>query len=307
MNVNSGAPCVLALGELLWDVLPTERLLGGAPGNFCFRLRQLGVPALLVSRLGRDLLGDELAEELMAKNFDLSLVQRDLSYPTGTVDVTLTADGNPSFTINKGVAYDNLETTPELLAAAANSSFICFGTLVQRSPKTRATIYATLEAASSATKFLDINLRKDCFTAETVSESLRRTDILKLNVSEVKVVTELLNLRASTPQDMARDVMQSFGIKTVLITLGEQGVCAVDASGTEITVPGIRVKVADTIGSGDSFAAGFTYKYLQGVSLEECCRFGNIIGAMNASRKGGMPDISRSEVEEFLTRDSVAA
>ncbi len=291
---------VLALGELLWDVLPTEKLLGGAPANFCYRLRQLGIPARLVSRVGADALGDELLSQLKARSFDLSLVQRDPRVPTGTVDVVLTAEGNPSFTINTGVAYDCLEATPELLAAAARSELVCFGTLVQRSPVTRNALYKVLDAATSATKFLDINLRRECYSAETVSESLKRTDILKLNQSEVKTVSELLGLGAPNPKEMARIVMDKFGIKTVLVTLGEDGVYAVDASGHEVSERGVSVTVVDTIGSGDSFSAGFVFKYLQGATLSESCRFGNLMGAMNASRKGGMPDISMAEIESFV-------
>jgi fructokinase len=297
---NSSDRFALALGEILWDVLPHERLLGGAPANFCHRLRQLGAPVKMVSRVGQDQLGDELRAGLKGLHFDLSLVQVDPKNPTGTVDVTLTADGNPSFVINPNVAYDFLEPTPALLEAAKNAPFICFGTLVQRSPKTRDTIYKVLEAAPQATKFLDINLRKNCYSAETVTESLRRTDILKLNVSEVKIVTELLNLSAKSSKEMAQEVMKKFGVKIVLVTLGEEGVYAIDNTGKECTVPGVSITVADTIGSGDSFSAGFAFKYLQKAPLEECCFFGNLMGALNATKKGGMPDVSPAELELFI-------
>ena len=298
---------VLALGEVLWDVLPTEKLLGGAPANFCHRLRQLGVPARIVSRIGNDSLGKELCEGLKGIGFDLSLLQHDPIHPTGTVDVVLTADGNPSFTINTDVAYDYLEATPELLDAARAADFICFGTLVQRSAKTRETIYSVLKAATRATKFLDINLRRSCYSAETVAESLRLTNILKLNQSEVKIVADLLGLSSTAPKEMAQEVMKRYGVKTVLITLGEDGVYAIDASGKESTVRGISITVADTIGSGDSFSAGFAFKYLQNANLEECCLFGNLMGALNATRKGGMPDVSAAELETFHERHAKAA
>jgi fructokinase len=292
---------VLALGELLWDVLPSEKLLGGAPANFIYRLRQLGVPARLVSRVGHDHLGDELMDELAARNFDLSLVQRDPCVSTGTVDVILTADGNPSFTINSNVAYDYLEATSDLVAAARDSNLICFGTLVQRSSKTRETVYAVLDAAVSATKFLDINLRRDCYSPETIIESLKRADILKLNQSEVKVVSDLLGFHAKDSKDMAQIVIDRFGVEIVLVTLGEDGAHAFKADGQEVAVPGMSVEVVDTIGSGDSFSAGFTYRFLQGDSLAACCQFGNVMGAMNAMRKGGMPDIKPSEIEDFIS------
>lgn len=300
MATTSPNSTVLALGEILWDVLPTEKLLGGAPANFCHRLRQLGVNARMVSRVGTDELGGELLAGLKTLNFDLSLIQVDSQHPTGTVDVTLSADGNPTFIINQNVAYDYLDATPTLLEAASQTSLICFGTLVQRSAKTRNSVYQILEAAPQATKLLDINLRKNCFTAETVAESLRRADILKLNTSEVSTISELLDLEAPTPTELARIVINQFGLNTVLITLGERGVLAVNALGKECLIPGIPIQVVDTIGSGDCFAAGFVYSYLQGAPLEECCHFGNLIGALNATKKGGMPNISQAEVQAFL-------
>lgn len=298
---------VLALGEILWDILPAERLLGGAPANFCHRLRQLGGNARMVSRVGKDALGQELLEGLNALDFDLSLVQEDPMHPTGTVDVSLSADGNPTFVINKDVAYDYLEATSALVSAARTASLICFGTLVQRSEQTRQTLYTVLEAAPQATKFLDINLRKDCYSADTVAESLRRTDILKLNTSEVTVVSQLLQLGTTTPKEMAQAVMHAYGITTVLITLGEDGVYAIDRRHGECTVPGVSIKVVDTIGSGDSFAAGFVFSYLQERPLDECCHFGNLIGALNATKKGGMPNISSDELAQFLAQHAQAA
>lgn len=291
---------ILAVGELLWDVLPKEKLLGGAPANFCFRLQTLGTSPRLVTKVGNDALGDELLSRLGDKGLDLSLVQKDSSYPTGTVDVVLTSDGNPSFTINTGVAYDYLETPADLMEAARSARLVYFGTLVQRSPQTRQSLYAILDAATNALKFLDINLRRNCFTAETVRESLRRTDILKLNSSEVGVVAELLGWGSMNPQELADRVLKEFDLKIVLVTLGENGVAAFSADGKQVTTPGVRVTVADTIGAGDSFAAGFIHKYLSGAGLEECCKFGNAVGAMAATKKGGMPDFTPTEMEGFF-------
>jgi fructokinase len=291
---------VLAIGELLWDVLSNGKLLGGAPANYCYRLRQLGVPARMVSRVGSDALGDELIAALNQKDFDLSLVQRDSSLPTGTVDVTLTEDGNPHFVINKNVAYDQIEVTDDLMRAAKTARFICFGTLTQRSAKTRETLYKLLSESSNATKFLDINLRKDCYSEDTVNSSIKNCDILKLNSSEVVVVSDLLGLATKNIDNLVSVVMKDFGVSVVLVTLGDKGVVAADKSGEHISVPGIAVKVADTIGAGDAFSAGFTFRYLQGASLKECCKLGNMIGAMSAARSGGMPNIDAKEIQEFL-------
>jgi fructokinase len=247
--------------------------------------------------------GDRLAS-LEALDFDLSLVQRDPLRPTGTVDVTLSRDGEPTYVINTGVAYDHLEPTPELLEAAASADLICFGTLIQRSERARSTLYALLDAAPQATKFLDINLRKNCYSAETVRRSLQRTDILKLNTGEVGVIADLLNIPAHTPHEFATHIIDQFQVDTVLVTLGANGVYAATSHGESCTVPGVSISVVDTIGSGDSFAAGFVCKRLLSAPLEECCYFGNLVGALNATKKGGMPNISPAEVSAFVAQHS---
>jgi fructokinase len=300
----SPSKIVLAIGELLWDMLPEEKLLGGAPANFCHRLRQLGVDARMVSRVGRDKLGDELVAGLLALNFDLSLVQRDHFHPTGTVDVTLSSYGDPSFVINTGVAYDYLEPTPDLRTAAACADLICFGTLAQRSERTRKTLLELLDGSPQALKLLDINLRKNCFTSEIIEDSLRRTDILKLNTAEVATIRDIFDITSSSHEEFANRLIERFGIKTVLVTLGAHGVYARSSNDESCEVPGVSVSLVDTIGSGDSFTAGFVYKLLQSAPLEECCYFGNLIGALNATKKGGMPSISPAEVTAFVAQHS---
>lgn len=302
--MTSTAKTVLALGEILWDVLPTEKLLGGAPANFCHRLRQLGVNARMVSRVGDDPLGHELLTRLEALDFDLSLVQRDSAHPTGTVDVELSNDGDPTFVINTDVAYDYLEPTQSLLEAASIVDLICFGTLVQRGARTRSTLHSVLDAAPQATTILDINLRKNCYSPGTVRDSLQRADILKLNTGEVQVVSELLKLNAITPQEFAARVSDTFEIETVLVTLGAKGVYAYNSRGESATVPGVSISVVDTIGSGDAFTAGFVSRYLLSAPLEECCYFGNLMGALNATKKGGMPNISSDERNAFIAKHS---
>ena len=295
-------PSVLAIGELLWDLLPSGKLLGGAPANCCFRLAQLGVDARMVSRIGTDALGGELAADLTARGFDLSLVQRDAAHPTGTVEVQLSPEGSPCFTIIPAVAYDHLEATPELLAAARQSHAVCFGTLIQRSPAARQAVYAVLDAASSAIRFLDINLRQDCYSAQTVAASLERATILKLNSEEVVEVSRLLGISARSERDAVGAFLRTFPLKLVLVTRGAHGAYALSATGEEALLPGIEVLVVDTIGSGDSFSAGFLSMHIAGASLRESCHFGNINGALNASRKGGMPIISAAELEAFMAQ-----
>jgi fructokinase len=292
---------VLAVGELLWDVLPNEKLLGGAPANFCHRLSSLGTSARIVSRIGCDPLGDQLLAELESRKLDLSLVQRDPSKNTGTVEVTLNQEGNPHFTIVEDVAFDYIEFSSELIEASKSAYLIYFGTLAQRCSKTRNTLYSVLQQAKQAIKFLDINLRKDCYDKDIVQSSLESADILKLNSSEVTLVSSMFGWPKYSAQEFVKAVISKFDISTVLVSLGELGVYGASKDGQEISLNGLKIKVFDTIGAGDSFSAGFVHKLVQGASLKDACTFGNQMGALAATKKGGMAVFSSSEIASFVS------
>ena len=290
---------VLAYGELLWDVLPSEAVLGGAPANFTYRLQSLGQPARVVSRIGRDQLGNRALEQLHHLGVDAALIQRDDEYPTGTVDITLSAAGDASYVINTGVAYDHITLTEELRASARNCRALYFGSLIQRHEDSRRTLATIIEDAGDAVKLLDLNLRRDCFSLATVETSLQHADILKLNHQEAAVIAEMLRLTARTLPEFAQQIMSRFSIHTCLITRAEQGVYARSIDGQETTQAGYEVPVVDTIGSGDSFTAAFLQAFLAGSSLEVCCDAGNRLGALVAQRKGGMSPIEPGEVAAF--------
>ena len=287
---ESNAP-IIAIGELLWDLLPTGKALGGATANFAYRLRSLGDPILLVSRLGNDALGREARETLNGLDVPLSPIQTDPVYPTGTVPVTLDSSGSPHFVITEGVAFDHIELTPDIQEAAANAPLICFGTLAQRSSVTRDTIYRLLESAPQAVKLLDINLRERCYSVETVNGSLERADILKLNDAEVIRVGELLEIPADDYDHFTQALFACYPLTLCLITLGPNGVRAFSRDGDRAAIPGRKVTVVDTIGSGDAFTAGFVHEYRKGSPLARCCEFGNALGAAVATVKGGMSPV----------------
>ncbi|MCE5272178.1 PfkB family carbohydrate kinase, partial [bacterium] len=185
-------PTVLSYGEVLWDRLPGGAVLGGAPLNLALRLAGLGVNARMVSRVGLDSEGRRALEQVRALGLDTSLIQRDSTQVTGAVEVALSAEGNPEFTILPDRAYDRIQFTPELEHAAATARCVCFGTLVQRTEISRETLHRLLDSAVGALKFLDLNLRQGCYSPQTVTASMRRADILKLNAQEVFEVMSLL-------------------------------------------------------------------------------------------------------------------
>jgi fructokinase len=250
-------PLVLGVGELLWDLLPSGKQLGGATANFAYHAHALGAEALTVSRVGRDALGREILERLGSLGLRTDGISTDASAPTGTVDVALDPQGKPTFTIHENVAWDSLEASPEILAEAAQASAICFGTLAQRNPLTRAAIRAVLKAAPVGTlRIFDINLRQRFWSPELILESLAVANVLKLNDEELTVVAGLFGL-SGNESDQLRQLAAQFQLKVVALTKGANGsVLLLD--GELVSRPGSKLNVVDTVGAGDSYTAAMT-------------------------------------------------
>jgi fructokinase len=292
---------VLAFGELLWDLLPSGPALGGAPFNFVYRVNSLGDRGLMVSRLGRDELGERAWRQLKSLGMDGRLIQWDEVRPTGTVRVDLTDPNRPDFHIVPAVAYDHIEVTPTLLEVAAAADCVCFGTLAQRTPGARAALAALLGAAPSALKLLDINLRKDCYTRETIVSSLQAADVLKLNDEEACELAGMFGVGAPDFPRFCEAMMAQWDLSHCVVTLGERGAYAASAQGEKVQVSGYKIELADTCGSGDAFTAGFVHRLLRGEPLAACCEMGNALGALVASQKGATEAISPERLKAFTT------
>lgn len=294
------AKTIIALGEILWDMLPDGPMLGGAVFNFAYRATTLGDRTLFVSRVGRDNYGNQARAAAKALGMELKHLQQDESLPTGTVRVTLGPGGEPDYFIVPEVAYDNIEATSELLADASECDCVCYGTLVQRSDKTRRALRRLLAEAQGATKFCDINLRKDCHSPETIAESLEWADILKLNGDEATELAGRFGMPSDDPPELAARLLDRFAIETAVITFGPCGALARSAGGELAYVPGFRANVTDTCGSGDAFSAGFLHNLLAGGSLTACCTLGNALGALVATQAGATQVIDPGAIDRFL-------
>lgn len=288
---------VIAFGELLWDIFPTGEVLGGAPANFAYRINSLGHDGWLVTRLGKDDRGQRAADLVHKNGLPLQYVQWDETKPTGTVQVEVDAAGVPNFTIVRHVAYDYIEPSEPLLALAASAHCICFGSLIQRSKISRNALYSLLDAAPRALKVLDLNLRKDCYDREIISESIRRAHILKLNEDEAALVAAMFSL-PNNLNDFARFVVEDMKRLACIITLGANGIIAANNKGELIQRPGHNVNVVDTVGCGDAVTAGFVHCYLENRSLAYCCDFANALGALVAQTRGGMGPVNLSDLPQ---------
>lgn len=290
---------VVGLGEILWDILGADKHLGGAPANFACHVAALGDHGVSVSRIGRDQLGDELLASLKALGLPTEHIQTDEKRPTGTVIIDVDKAGQPRFNIVPNAAYENLRATKTLMTLAARADAVCYGTLCQRSPVTRATVRKFLGAARKALIVCDLNLRAEFLDmgpgdAELMSiaaGSIAAANVLKLNDGEVRILRGALG-RPERGDVFLRWLLREFGLKMVCVTLGAKG-CVLRTPRTRVTSPGVEVKVADTVGSGDAFTAAMVHHLLRRRPLQETADFANRIGAFVASRPGATPALPK--------------
>jgi len=294
---------VVGLGEALWDMLPSGRHLGGAPLNFAYISSLLGERAVICTRIGDDALGREINVELAERGIDTSGVQIDSDLPTGTVEVSF-KDGQPEYEIRKPAAWDALEWTPQWLEIAAQSDAICFGTLAQRSAKSRETVLKVLKNASkSCLKVFDINLRKPFYSRQVIESALQFANILKLNDAELAEIAELSGLGAGEQRDQMHALLREFALKCVFVTRGERGAIAVNDLNESAEHPGFAVEVRDTIGAGDAFAAAAVHALLAGMDLKSTLATANRWASWVAARPGGMPKMTERD-REMLTESA---
>jgi fructokinase len=278
---------IIGIGEILFDLLPAGAQLGGAPANFAYHVCCLGGRGVAVSAIGKDKLGEEVKSILASKKLEAVLPEVD--YPTGVVKVSLDERGVPDYTIIEDVAWDNVPYTPEMKALASQAAAVCFGTLAQRNPATRTTVMNFIaDMPKDSLKVYDINLRQHFYNREIIEESLRVADILKINDEEIEVVSEIFGLEGA-PEQACRELIRQFGLRLVILTKGSQG-SEVITPGEKYSVECPKVKIADTVGAGDSFTAAFVNAYLRGESIADCHRIANRISAFVCSRSGAMPD-----------------
>jgi fructokinase len=283
---------IVGVGEVLWDLLPGGRQLGGAPFNFTFHCHQLGHAAAIVSRAGADDLGRESRATVRRLGLPDMHIQEDPEHPTGTVAVALDAGGVPTFTIAPDVAWDYLAWDDALAALFRQAHAVCFGTLAQRHPTARATLQRALQAAGGALIVCDVNLRQHFYSREVIETSLAASRWVKLNEDELLVLRNLLGLAGTSEAAMLAALRARYRLELACLTRGGRG-SLVQTADEEVDLPGVPVKVVDTVGAGDAFTAGLLCCVLEGRPLPAAAAFANALAARVAAAPGGTPVIDR--------------
>ena len=280
---------VIGIGEALFDVLPEGKKLGGAPANFAYHVSQFGIESCAVSAKGDDELGKELIAELDVHHLNYQIETVD--YPTGTVQVSLDANGIPAYDIKEGAAWDNMPFTPALEEKAKNCTAVCFGSLAQRNEVSRNTIHRFLDTMPNEEglyKVFDINLRQGFFTKEIITESIKRCNILKINDEELITIGRLFGYPGIDLQNKCWLLLGKYNLKMLILTCGVNG-SYVFTPGEVSYIETPKVEVADTVGAGDSFTGAFVASILRGKSVREAHELAVKVSAYVCTQNGAMP------------------
>lgn len=294
---------LIGVGELLWDCFGEERKPGGAPANVAFHANQLGMNSTVASRVGDDELGNELRAFLQGHSLNTSYLQTDPHHPTGTVTVDMPEPNQPQYTIHTNVAWDHLEFTAELESACKQADAICFGTLAQRSPRSRETIQKCVSIAPHVLVVYDVNLRAPFYDRDTIETSLHSCHIAKFNDHEAETLADLLDIGDSNLEVVASAILKKYNAQTVCITQGDKG-CLIQTSTQQATAKSKPITVADTVGAGDAFTAALTFAQLSKWSAQTTANFANQFAAEVASQQGAMPIVPSSRTSRLLTEAS---
>ena len=276
---------IVGIGEILWDMLPSGKALGGAPANFAYHAMRLGEEGWAVSAVGDDALGREILDIVASKKLKNLIAISDK--PTGTVEVELDSRGVPSYNIMEDVAWDNIPFTPEMEGLAKRADAVCYGSLVQRMKSRESVLRFVRAMRPEALKVFDINLRQHYYDREILEESLKLADILKINDEEIRIVAGMLGL-GDDDAAACRSLIADYGLKLVILTRGAEGSEVVTADEVIPQAVG-HVDVVDTVGAGDAFTAAFVVAYLRGDPLADAQRLATETASYVCSRKGAMP------------------
>jgi len=287
---------IVCYGEVLWDMLPTGKVAGGAPMNVAFHANNFGMDAQMISAVGQDELGQELLQFLTQKGIATNFIVNTDALPTSTVEVTLNETGSASYEIVEPVAWDTLLVDEAMIDAVAKSDYLLFGSLICRSANNVRQLFRLLEKAN--TVVFDVNLRPPFYSQSLLEILLKESDIVKMNEDELALIADWYGAK----KDMAGQMTflkDKFKIATLLISKGKDGACCLHDK-LLVEQGSFPVEVQDTVGSGDSFLAAFLYQLSQGSSWQACLEFACATGALVATKSGGTPDLNEGVVKDFI-------
>lgn len=290
--MSKSKPAVVGIGELLWDIFPDGKHVGGAVVNFAYHAHVQGAESFIVSAVGDDDLGREIVERLQHLGLDTRFLQTVQNRPTGTVSVEVDSSGKPKYVIHENVAWDQITWDETLTDLALAADAVCLGTLAQRSFISRSTILAFAQhTRPECLRILDLNLRQHFYQRDLIDATLQVCNLLKLSDDEWPMLAAMLELDPSIPEGIV-DLIKRYELRLVALTQGAQGSLLVTSDGLD-PQPGRSVRVVDTVGAGDAFTAGLAIGLLRGQALPQAHARAAQIAAYVCTQPGGTPPIPK--------------
>lgn len=296
-------PNIVCYGEILWDILPGKSLPGGVPMNVAYHLKKLDEQPIMISRIGNDQHGKKLVDIFLEKGMSSEYFQVDDDHPTGLVYAKPNEQNEMSYDIVYPSAWDYIELEQRFEELVSNAQYFIYGSLASRAERSKQTLYRLLEVAP--VKVLDINLRPPHFNQSLITSLISNSDILKMNQSELELVSSWFG-EYHSEQDMISSIQDRFQLETIIVTKGAEG-ALLSNKGNFYAHPGYRVDVADTIGSGDSFLAGFLHSIKKTNNHQESLAFACALGALVASLPGGCPDYKVEAIRELSVQSAISS
>jgi fructokinase len=278
---------IAAFGEILFDVYANSKNLGGAPLNFIYHINKLTGTGKIVSRVGKDELGDEALSFLTSKGVLTNAIQIDDEHETGIAKVTLDEKGVPNFIIEKNRAYDFIDIDENKgVEILKDIDCLYFGTLAQRNDVSRNSLHTLFNKPIKY--FCDINIRQKFYTKETLSDSLTATDVVKLNLDELKLMDELFLGGEFDVLNGSKKLMEKFNIEMLAVTKGTEGSSLFRGEETDNNKPE-QGSVVDTVGAGDAFASILCLGYLNNWELGKINKLANEFAGQICMINGALP------------------
>lgn len=295
MNTNK-FNYVVCFGEVLWDIFPSGSRAGGAPFNVAYNLFKMGIDTKMLSRIGNDQLGHQLLNQIDQWGITTDFIQVDQERPTGTVLADFDEHGEAQYEIVKEVAWDYIEALPKHKELIQNSKAFVFGSLIARNEASKKTLLELLE--HSKFRIFDVNFRPPFIDFEFIKKLLYKADLVKMNKAELRTILEFLGVDYIDEDTSIRHLQDYFNLNEIILTKGSKGARYFVGS-TSYNFPAVHIEIADTVGSGDSFLAGFLSKRIQGRSPEEIMKQATSLGAFITSKSGACPDYTYEEFRTF--------
>ncbi len=288
---------ITCFGEVLWDVFPTHRKIGGAPLNVALRLQSLGNDVAMISRIGDDKKGKELLDFISENGCDTKYVQVDSQYKTGKVKVMLNDKGSASYDIKFPRAWDKIELTKSNEQAVLSSDAFVYGSLVARDDISRQTLYELLKLAKH--KIFDINLREPYYTKEVLISLMEAANFIKFNDDELFQICKFLGSKFNSLEQNIRYISEKTNTKSICVTKGRHGAVLLFEDSFFYN-SGYQIKVVDTVGAGDSFLASLTSQLLNDKKPQDAIDYACAVGALVTQSEGANPKISQKEIDKFI-------